>query len=64
MSRPVDGVPASARPDGDPGAVAHRSVSGIVGDTILGSADVARTRERRRITRLRRLVAVGALALG
>ena len=49
MSRPVDRVPASARPDDDPGAVAHRSVSGIVGDTILGSADVARTRERRRI---------------
>ena len=31
-----------------------------MGDTILGSADVARARERRRITRLRRLVAVSA----
>ena len=37
---------------------------GIVGDTILGSADVARARERRRIARLRRLVAVTALVLG
>ncbi len=60
MSRPADMVPSPARPDSGP----HESVSGIVGDTILGSADVTRTRERRRITRLRRLVAVSALALG
>ena len=64
MSRPADRVPVSARPDNDPDALAHHSISGIVGDTILGSADVARARERRRISRLRRLVAVGALALG
>ena len=38
--------------------------SGIVGDAVLGSADVARARERRRIARLRRLVAVAALVLG
>ena len=46
---------------------AHRpadTVSRIVGNTILGSADVSRARERRRQTRLRRLVAVGALVLG
>src|SRR3984885_4280087 len=62
MSRPADKVPAPARPGDD--AVAGQSISGIVGDTILGSADVARARERRRMARLRRLVAVGALALG
>jgi ATP-dependent Zn protease len=39
-------------------------MTGVVGDTILGSADVSRTRERRRHTRLRRAVALGALALG
>ncbi|HXZ62512.1 MAG TPA: AAA family ATPase [Acidimicrobiales bacterium] len=37
---------------------------GIVGDSVLGSADVARVRERRRIARLRRLVAGGALVAG
>ena len=63
MSRPADLVPGSRasrerRPwPADP-------MSGIVGDTILGSADVARARERRRIARLRRLVAVAALVLG
>jgi cell division protease FtsH len=40
------------------------AMTGVVGDTILGSADVSRTRERRRHTRLRRAVALGALALG
>ncbi len=40
------------------------SISGIVGDTILGSADVSQARERRRLARLRRLVAVAALVLG
>jgi ATP-dependent Zn protease len=44
--------------------VASAAVSGIVGDAILGRADVSRARERRRITRLRRLVAVSALILG
>jgi ATP-dependent Zn protease len=43
---------------------AGEAVSGIVGDTILGSADVARARERRRYIRLRRLVAVLALLWG
>src|SRR5271157_3207302 len=63
MSRPADLVPTLARP----GTAVHRAgdaVAGIVGDSVLGSADVARTRERRRLTRLRRLVAVSALALG
>jgi ATP-dependent Zn protease len=39
-------------------------MTGIVGDAILGSADVTRARERRRQTRLRRLVALSALVLG
>ena len=39
-------------------------MAGIVGDSILGNADVSRARERRRIARLRRLVAVGSLVLG
>ena len=60
MSRPADLVPDSPRPD----AVRPDEVSAIVGPAILGSADVARARERRRITRLRRLVAVVALLLG
>src|SRR5271169_2881850 len=60
MSRPAEMVPSPARPDASP----SQTVSGIVGDAILGSADVTRTRERRRITRLRRLVGVSALALG
>ncbi|MGO9857293.1 MAG: AAA family ATPase [Acidimicrobiales bacterium] len=60
MTRPAEMVPSSTRPDVSPSP----GISGIVGDTILGSADVTRTRERRRITRLRRLVAVSALALG
>ena len=65
MSRPAEKVPTPARPgEAAPGSVAARSVSGIVGDTILGSADVAQARERRRIARLRRLVAVAALVLG
>ncbi len=63
MSRPADLVPAPARP-GTPAAQAGEAVSGIVGDTILGSADVARARERRRYIRLRRLVAVLALLWG
>ncbi|HEX3334420.1 MAG TPA: AAA family ATPase [Acidimicrobiales bacterium] len=61
MSRPADLVPASARPDPER---ADERVSGIVGDAILGSADVARARERRRQIRLRRLIALLALVLG
>jgi ATP-dependent Zn protease len=60
MSRPADLVPDSPRLDAD----RPDEVSAIVGPAILGSADVARARERRRITRLRRLVAVAALLLG
>jgi cell division protease FtsH len=40
------------------------AMSGIVGDSILGNADVARARERHRIARVRRLVAVSALVMG
>ena len=70
MSRPADMVPAPPRsgPGADAGAEprADRStaVTGIVGDAILGSADVSQARERRRMIRLRRLVAVGALVMG
>ena len=63
MSRPADLVPAEARPD-TAGNRAHDSVSGIVGDTVLGSADVSRARERRRYIRLRRLTAFAALVCG
>ena len=64
MSRPAEKVPGSARPGEEAPASAGGSISGIVGDTILGSADVSRARERRRLARLRRLVAVAALVLG
>src|SRR5580704_5723606 len=40
------------------------ALSGVVGDSILGNADVARTRERHRHSRVRRVVAVGALMFG
>jgi ATP-dependent Zn protease len=43
---------------------ARDELAGAVGDTILGNADVARTREKHRHSRVRRLVAVAALALG
>jgi ATP-dependent Zn protease len=56
MRLPVDLVSAPSRPD--------ESVSGIVGDAVLGSADVARARERRRQIRLRRLFVVLVLVLG
>ena len=56
MHRPADLLPVAARP--------HESVSGIVGDAILGSADVARARERRRQIRLRRLLVALVLVLG
>jgi ATP-dependent Zn protease len=55
-------------PDGEervPTTVAPvHAMSGVVGDTILGSADVSRARERRRIIRQRRAVALGSLTLG
>ena len=60
MSRPADLVPGSPRPDAD----RPDEVSAIVGPAILGSADVARARERRRMMRLRRLVAILSLVLG
>jgi cell division protease FtsH len=46
-----------------PGPRAH-AMDGVVGDTILGNADVSRAQERRRHTRLRRAIAVLALMLG
>jgi len=64
MSRPADKVPTPTRPGEEAPRSAGRSISGIVGDSILGTADVAQTRERHRVTRIRRLVAVAALALG
>ena len=60
MSRPAELVPGLPRPN----AYRQDDVSAIVGPAILGSADVARSRERRRIKRLRRLVALAALATG
>jgi ATP-dependent Zn protease len=39
-------------------------MSGVVGDSILGNADVARAREVHRHSRIRRLVAFGALVVG
>ena len=59
MSRPASTVPSPARFQ-----PASTTMTGIVGDAILGSADVARAREHRRHIRLRRLVAVVALVLG
>ena len=41
MSRPTEEVPGSPRPGEEAPANAGRSISGIVGDTILGSADVS-----------------------
>jgi cell division protease FtsH len=43
---------------------AKHAMDGVVGDTILGSADVSRAQERRRHTRHRRAVALSALVLG
>src|SRR6516165_7045640 len=60
MSRPAPLVPSTAHSAPRPAD----TVSRIVGNTILGGADVSRARERRRQTRLRRLVAVAALVLG
>jgi cell division protease FtsH len=63
MSRPASTVPSQARFQTDT-RQASTTMTGIVGDAILGSADVARAREHRRHIRLRRLVAVLALVLG
>ncbi len=46
-----------------PPRTAH-AMDGVVGDAVLGSADVSRARERRRHTRLRRLVALLGLVFG
>jgi cell division protease FtsH len=54
----VGGTPLIAPP-----RRAH-AMDGVVGDSVLGSADVSRARERRRHTRLRRVVAIVALGLG
>jgi cell division protease FtsH len=63
MSRPASTVPSPAR--FQPAArQASTTMTGIVGDAILGSADVARAREHRRHIRLRRLVAIATLVLG
>jgi cell division protease FtsH len=63
MSRPAEHVPAASRPLPGSGR-ASDAMTGIVGKTILGSADVSRARERHRIARLRRLVAGLSLVLG
>jgi hypothetical protein len=63
MSRSADPAAVGARP-GTAVFTSSEGISGIVGATILGSADVAKARERRRYIRLRRLVAVGALIWG
>jgi ATP-dependent Zn protease len=42
----------------------HDALAGVVGDSILGNGDVSRTRARHRYGRLRRLVALAALAFG
>jgi cell division protease FtsH len=60
MSRPAPLVPSASQSVPRP----SDTVARIVGDSILGGADVSRARERRRQIRLRRLVAVGALVLG
>ena len=63
MSRPAEHVPPASRPLPGSGR-ASEAMTGIVGKTILGSADVSRARERHRIARLRRLVAALSLVLG
>jgi cell division protease FtsH len=54
---------AADRGSVDPGAQA-RAMVGAVGDTILVNADVSRARDRRRESRLRRLLALLCLVLG
>ncbi|HEY6425810.1 MAG TPA: AAA family ATPase [Acidimicrobiales bacterium] len=60
MSRPAPLVPSTTQAATRP----SDTVARIVGDSILGGADVSRARERRRQIRLRRLVALAALVLG
>jgi ATP-dependent Zn protease len=60
MSRPAPLVPSATQAATRP----SDTVARIVGDSILGGADVSRARERRRQIRLRRLVALAALVLG
>jgi cell division protease FtsH len=60
MSRPAPVVPSATQAATPP----SDTVARIVGDSILGGADVSRARERRRQIRLRRLVALAALVLG
>jgi cell division protease FtsH len=60
MSRPAPLVPSATQAATGP----SDTVARIVGDSILGGADVSRARERRRQIRLRRLVALAALVLG
>ncbi len=73
MNRPTQSSPAlrgggtaSGAEAGDSGSgpAVGGNVSGIVGDAILGGTDVSQVRNRSRIARLRRLVAVGALLAG
>ena len=63
MSRSAD-VVSSPSPLETGTVESSAAVTGIVGDAVLGRADVSRVRERRRIRRVRRLVAVLALVLG
>ena len=63
MSRPAEQVPPASRPLPGSGR-ATEAMTGIVGSSILGRADVSRARERHRIARQRRLVAVLSLVLG
>ena len=73
MNRPTQSGPALRGGGVAPGADAGDhgsgpalggSISGIVGEAILGGTDVSQVRRRRRITRLRRLVAACALLAG
>jgi len=63
MSRSAD-VVSSPSPLETGTVKSSAAITGIVGDAVLGRADVSRVRERRRIRRVRRLVAVFALVLG
>jgi cell division protease FtsH len=58
-----DQAPASEA-TGDGTTPKTHALSGVVGNTILGTADVSRAQERRRRIRLRRVVAILDLVLG
>jgi cell division protease FtsH len=58
-----DGAPAPEATEDDTTPKTH-ALSGVVGNTILGTADVSRAQERRRRLRLRRVVAILDLVLG